>query len=269
MSRSPLVKYLANLGYGSRRDVTELLRQRRITDAGGSPLRDSDPVVHADVRVDGEPLDPPPLSLIALHKPVGYVCSTTDPSNPVVYDLLPPRFRHRSPMVAPIGRLDADTSGLLLLSDDGALNHRLTSPRSHVPKVYVATLAAPLRGDEAERFASGTLQLEGDATPLQPAGFDPIGADDATPNRPRARITIAEGRYHQIRRMCAAIGHHVLALHRESVGDLSLAAPPLNALGAGAWCVIPDDVRARVLPDAGHASRNAAAIATTPSPPAP
>ncbi len=158
MRRATLVRHLAALGYGTRREVEALLAAGRVTGADGRRLRDGDAWKHDEVRVDGTPLDPPPGSAIALHKPVGYVCSLRD-VNPVVYDLLPVRFARRRPVMAPVGRLDRETSGLLLLTDDGALNHRLTAPRHHVPKVYEATLAEPLRGDEAPAFASGTLRL--------------------------------------------------------------------------------------------------------------
>ena len=113
-----------------------------------------------------------------LHKPVGYTCSTKDPGR-VVYDLLPPRFRERNPVLSTVGRLDRDTSGLLLFTDDGELLHRIIAPKSNLPKVYVATLAEPLRGDEAALFASGTLMLESEKTPLLPVELEVAGCDHA------------------------------------------------------------------------------------------
>ncbi len=227
-----LLKYLANLGYGTRRDVTALFDQRRVTDADGRVLRTADTREHADLRVDGEPLDAAPGSVILLHKPVGYVCSTTDASHPVVYDLLPPRFRARSPVMAPVGRLDRDTSGLLLLTDDGALNHRLTSPRSHLPKVYRVTLADPLRGDEADVFASGALRLASDPSLLAPAQLTALDAH-------HARVILEEGRYHQVRRMFAAVGHHVVQLERIAIGGLALGGEV-----PGSWRVLDAQERA-------------------------
>ncbi|MGH8030227.1 MAG: pseudouridine synthase, partial [Arenimonas sp.] len=159
-----LLRAIANLGYGSRKDVQSLFREGRITDAAGEVLYADDVRAHADVRLDGEPLDPAPGLLLALHKPVGYTCSTKDPGR-VVYDLLPPRFRLRDPLLSPVGRLDRDTSGLLLFTDDGTLLHRISSPRSHLAKVYEATLASDLRGDEGATFAAGTLLLEGETKP--------------------------------------------------------------------------------------------------------
>lgn len=213
-----LVKLLANLGYGSRKEVAWMFREGRITDAAGEVLYADDQVEHADIRVDGEPLDPAAGVVLLLHKPVGVTCSHKDQGR-LVYDLLPPRFRLRSPQLSTVGRLDRDTSGLLLLTDDGALQHRITSPKSRLPKVYEAQLAQPLRGDEAAIFASGELLLESEQTPLLPAELDVMAAD-------RVRLTLHEGRYHQARRMFAAVGNHVQALHRSQVGGLDLGDLP-------------------------------------------
>jgi 16S rRNA pseudouridine516 synthase len=153
-----------------------------------------------------------------MHKPLGVTCSRKDGGR-VVYDLLPPRYRVRDPALSTVGRLDRDTSGLLLFTDDGALLHRIISPKSHVPKVYEATLANDLRGDEAAIFASGTLLLESETTPLLPAELEVLAPR-------KARLTLHEGRYHQVRRMFAAVGNHVEALHRVSVGGLALGYLP-------------------------------------------
>jgi 16S rRNA pseudouridine516 synthase len=223
-----LVKTIANLGYGSRKQVTQLFREGRITDAAGEVLYADDQVAHGDVRIDGEPLDPPQGLTLLLHKPLGVTCSTRDPGR-IVHDLLPPRFRLRSPLLSTVGRLDRDTSGLLLLTDDGALLHRIVSPKSHLAKTYEATLAQDLRGDEAALFASGTLMLESEKTPLAPAMLEVIG--------PRhARLILTEGRYHQVRRMFAAVGNHVVALHRSRVGGLTL-----GDLAAGEWRILGED----------------------------
>ena len=217
-----LLRLVANLGYGSRKDVLALFREGRVTDADGDVLYADDVREHADVRLDGEPLDPARGLLLAMHKPVGYTCSTKDPGR-VVYDLLPPRFRQRDPLVSPVGRLDRETSGLLLFTDDGALLHRITSPKSHLPKVYEAALASDLQGDEGARFAAGTLMLEGETTPLLPAHLEVLAPREV-------RLTLHEGRYHQVRRMFAAVGNHVAALHRVAIGGLGL-----DGLAPGEW----------------------------------
>ena len=228
-----LLKHIANLGYGSRREVQWMFREGRITDTDGEVLYADDPLDHANVRIDGEPLDPPPGLLLMLNKPVGYTCSSKDRGR-VVYDLLPPRFALRSPVLSTVGRLDRETSGLLLLTDDGQLLHRIIAPKSKLPKVYLATLANALRGDEAAIFASGTLMLESEQTPLLPAEFEVLGPR-------RARLTLHEGRYHQVRRMFAALGNHVEALHRERIGGLEL-----DGLLEGAWRLLDGADRARL-----------------------
>lgn len=217
-----LVKLIANLGYGSRKEITRMFREGRITDAAGEVLYADDQVPHEVIRVDDEPLDPPAGLTLMMHKPLGTTCSRKDPGR-VVYDLLPPRFRSRSPALSTVGRLDRDTSGLLLFTDDGALLHRIISPRAAVAKVYEASLAQDLRGNEGELFASGTLMLEAETTPLAPAVFEPLGPR-------RARLAVTEGRYHQVRRMFAATGNRVETLERVAVGQLTLAG-----LEPGQW----------------------------------
>lgn len=217
-----LVKHIANLGYGSRRDVAWMFREGRITDADGEVLYADDKVEHDAIRVDGEPLDPPTGLSLLLHKPAGYTCSTKD-SGRLVYDLLPPRYRQRSPLLSTVGRLDRDTSGLLLLTDDGGLLHRIVSPKSRLGKVYEASLAQDLRGDEVQVFAAGGLMLDNETKPLLPAELEVVS--------PRqVRLTLHEGRYHQVRRMFAAVGNHVQTLHRSRVGGLSL-----DGLPEGQW----------------------------------
>ena len=223
-----LVKLIANLGYGSRKDVAQMFRSGRITDATGEVLYADDAVAHAAIRIDDEPLDPPPGLVLMLHKPLGVTCSRKDPGR-VVYDLLPLRYGVRTPALSSVGRLDRDTTGLLLFTDDGALLHRIISPRAQVAKVYEATLAQDLRGDEAALFASGTVLLESENEPLAPAQLDVLGPR-------RARLTVTEGRYHQVRRMFAATGNHVETLHRVAVGALTLGDLPV-----GAWRALDAD----------------------------
>ena len=223
-----LVKLIANLGYGSRKDVAQLFRAGRITDLQGEVLYADDVLPHAYIRVDDEPLDPPPGLVLMMHKPLGVTCSRKDPGR-VVYDLLPPRYGVRTPALSSVGRLDRDTSGLLLFTDDGALLHRIIAPKAQVTKVYEATLAQDLRGDEAALFASGTLLLESEKEPLAPAQLQVLGAR-------QARLSVTEGRYHQVRRMFAATGNHVQTLQRIAVGALTLGDLP-----AGAWRALEAD----------------------------
>ncbi len=212
---------MSNLGYGSRREVQQLIWAGLVT-LDGDVVDDSDekiavtPDLSHRMTVDGEALDPPPGFALMLNKPLGVTCSHKE-LGPLVYGLLPDRWRRREPAISTVGRLDKETSGLLLMTDDGALLHKIISPRSNVSKRYDVTLDRPLRGNEAALFASGNMMLEGEDKPLLPAQLDVVSDT-------RAYVTIGEGRYHQVRRMFAACGNHVTALHRDRVGGLQLPA---------------------------------------------
>lgn len=226
-----LDKLLANLGYGSRREIQGLARAGAIR-LDGADLADAgarialDPDLPGRLTVDGAPLDPLPGLCLMLHKPLGVTCSHKE-AGPLVYGLLPERWRRRDPPLSTVGRLDKETSGLLLLTDDGALLHRIISPKASVTKRYRVTLDRPLTGREAEIFASGTLMLEGEDRPLLPVALD---VSDAT----HCAVTLTEGRYHQVRRMFAAVGNHVTALHRDRVGGLDLPSD----LAAGGFRIL-------------------------------
>ena len=226
-----LDKLVANLGYGSRRDVQGLVRAGRIR-LGEALATEADRKLTAaeaaDLLIDGAPIDPLPGVVLLMNKPLGLTCSTKE-AGPLVYDLLPERWRRRDPPLSTVGRLDKDTSGLLLLTDDGALLHRIISPKTHLPKRYRATLARPLRGDEAEAFAAGTLMLDGETKPLLPARLEVLGPTEA-------HLTILEGRYHQVRRMFAAVSNHVVALRRVALGELCLP----DDLGEGEFRVLSE-----------------------------
>jgi 16S rRNA pseudouridine516 synthase len=245
MSKLPttlrLDRLLANLGYGSRREVQNMVRSGRVT-LDGEALDDPDqrlaiaPDLSARVRIGGKPLDPPPGLALMLHKPLGVTCSHKE-NGPLVYDLLPERWRRRDPAISTIGRLDKETSGLLLLTDDGALLHRIIAPRNHVSKRYRVTLDRPLRGDEADILASGTLMLEGEDKPLLPVIMEKLSDREVA-------VTLTEGRYHQVRRMFAAMGNHVTVLHRDRIGGLDLP----DDLGPGEYRLMGQSDLARVLP---------------------
>ncbi len=226
-------KLLSSLGYGSRAEMARLAKAGGIV-LDGVEVADVSkrialtPDLPARMDVDGEPLDPPQGLALMLHKPVGMTCSHKE-DGPLVYDVLPDRWRRRDPAISTIGRLDKDTSGLLLMTDDGDLLHRVISPKKNVAKVYRATLARPLNGSEAALFASGELMLDGDDRPLKPAGLEALSPTEA-------RVTVTEGRYHMVRRMFAAVGNHVEALHRERLGGLALP----DDLAPGAWRLMDD-----------------------------
>jgi 16S rRNA pseudouridine516 synthase len=229
-SKQRLDQLLTSLGYASRSESKKLIASGLVTIEGKSITKSDFKAFHHEVLFDGEPLDPPQGMVIMMHKPAGYVCSHDDGEGKLVYDLLPPRWRNRDPKISTIGRLDKETSGLLLLTDDGQLLHRLTSPKHKVPKVYEATLDRPLQGNESEIFAAGTLMLNGEKNPCLPAKLTII---DET----HVRLEITEGRYHQVRRMFAAVGNHVTALHR-----VSFEALTLGELKSGEFCIIaPND----------------------------
>jgi 16S rRNA pseudouridine516 synthase len=225
---SRLDRLLANLGYGSRREVQALARNGRVA-LDGAPVRDAEgrlaltPDLEARLTIDGRPVDPLPGVVLMLNKPLGMTCSHKE-AGPLVYDLLPTRWRARDPAISTIGRLDKETSGLLLMTDDGDLLHRVISPKHHVAKRYRVTLDRPLNGQEAATFAAGGLMLEGETRPLLPAVMETVSPTQAL-------LTITEGRYHQVRRMFAAMGNHVTALHRERLGGLALP----DDLEPGAW----------------------------------
>jgi 16S rRNA pseudouridine516 synthase len=223
-------RLLSSLGYCSRGEAAAACRAGRLTLAGDRLADATAQVPLAAVRagalrLDGEPLDPPPPLTLMLHKPAGYTCSR-DEAGPLIYDLLPARWRRRKPALSSIGRLDKASSGQLLITDHGALLHRITHPRTHAAKHYRVRTRLPLRGDETALFGSGEFRIGGDPKPLRPATWR---AESAT----GGVMILTEGRYHQIRRMFAALGNEVLALHRFQTGDLAL-----GDLEAGRWRIL-------------------------------
>lgn len=229
-----LVKLIANLGYGSRKEIQTAIRNGWVTDKDGNRLTVNAQTAHENILFDDEPLDPPQDMVLLLNKPLGYTCSTKDIGQ-LVYDLLPDRYRRRKPILSTIGRLDKETSGALLFTDDGTFLHRVISPKSNIPKVYEAELDRPLTGQEAKIFASGEMMLESEQKPLKPAELEVLGER-------RARLTLHEGRYHQVRRMFAALGNHVQRLSRVRIGDLEL-----DGLGEGHWRILSEKDKARIL----------------------
>ncbi|HEV2974651.1 MAG TPA: pseudouridine synthase [Solirubrobacteraceae bacterium] len=209
-----LAKYLAHAGVASRRAAEAIVAAGRV-DVDGEvvldPARDVDE--RSRVSVDGRALGgPEPRLTYALNKPVGVVSTARDThGRKTVLDLV----SASGTRLYPIGRLDADTSGLILLSNDGELANRLTHPRHEVPKSYRARVGGGAVGDEAMRRLRDGVEL--DDGPTAPARVRRVGAHEL-------ELTIHEGRNRQVRRMCAAIGHPVLTLRRERFGPLSLGA---------------------------------------------
>lgn len=215
MSVRRLDQLLSNLGYCSRSEARILIDDERITVRGELADGPSQKVSPADVHLDDEPLDHPDGLLLLLHKPLGLVCSHDTREGPNIYSLLSDRWRRRNPQITSIGRLDKDTSGLLLLTDQSPLVHRLTSPKHKVPKIYRATLDRDLAPDLIPLFASGTLLLEDEKAPCAPAALRILSPREA-------ELTLIEGKYHQVRRMFAACNNTVLTLHRTQFGNLTL-----------------------------------------------
>ena len=205
-----LDKLLSQRGYCTRREVRGAGARIQV---GGRPARSYDEKVDpAEVTWDGEPLDPETL-LILLHKPAGYTCSHRD-LPPLVFELLPERWLRRNPALNSVGRLDKDTTGVLLLTDDGALLHRLTSPKARLPKIYEVTLERKPTDEELEQVRAGGLILED--KPLLPAPVERSGPL-------QVRLELVEGRYHQIKRTFALLGNAVTRLHRSRVGEWTVA----------------------------------------------
>lgn len=225
-----LERLLQRQGFGTRKGCRALVRQGRVALAGQTC---DDPFVEVDTdglvfSVDGTVWRWQESATVILHKPAGYECSQRPQHHPSVLELLPGPLRERG--VQPVGRLDEDTTGLLIVTDDGSLNHRLSSPRKKLPKVYLATTADPVDASQVDRLLAGVV-LNDDPEPVAAAG-----AEIVAPNR--LRLTLTQGKYHQVKRMIGAAGNRVVALHRESIGGLSL--PPDLPPGAWRWLEAAD-----------------------------
>lgn len=217
-----LDKIIANRGIASRREVKELVRQGRVL-VDGVPASAPDVKVSAEtvaITVDGVPVSSERYTYLLLHKPAGVLTATEDSRQRTVLDLLPPELRKRG--LSPVGRLDKDTEGLLLLTDDGELAHRLLSPKYHVDKRYFARVDGPLDQADVDAFAAGMTL--GDGLMCLPAGLEPLAEGTCI-------VTLREGKFHQVKRMLAARGAPVLYLKRLSMGPLTLDAE----LPIGGW----------------------------------
>ncbi len=218
-----LDQLLSRYGYCSRSEARAWLRAGRVTVRGVAAREQDDKALATDLLIDGQPVEAPGGLLALFHKPVGCVCSHEERDGPTIYGLLPARWTKRNPPVTSVGRLDRDTTGVLLLTDDGPLVQRWTSPRHKVPKVYEATVDADLRPEMIEVFASGLLLLEDEDKACLPAKLEILGMREA-------RLELVEGRYHQVKRMFASQGCNVTWLHRSRFGDFDVAG-----LQPGQW----------------------------------
>lgn len=213
MKEKRIDAWLSNLGYCTRKEAKKLMKMYEVCIDGKRVYNPSNKAAHSQITIENEELDPETITLI-MNKPKGVICSHKDDGK-LIYSLLPERWSFRNPKISTIGRLDRDTSGVILITDDGKLNHDLTSPKKEITKVYEVELAHPLKGDEAEIFASGELMLHGEEKPLLPAKLEII-------SELKVRLEIVEGRYHQVRRMFGAVGNRVLELHRTKFGEYDL-----------------------------------------------
>jgi len=208
-----LDKLLANKAFGSRKEVHQLIKDQRVT-INGEVARKKDIHVNIEsdiIAVDGQIVNTKQHYYVKFHKPKGYVTAVEDASHPVVMDLLPPEYIKMG--VVPVGRLDKDTEGLLLLTNDGVWGHSIINGNKHVEKVYYVEFEGELTEDGIQRIKEGIVL--GDGTHCQPALIDVLSPKSV-------HITIEEGKYHQVKRMFAALGNKVAGLHRWKIGDVVL-----------------------------------------------
>lgn len=220
-----LDKLLQKHGFGTRKACRGLVRRERVA-INGQLCEDPFAEIDTDgliFTVDGVDWPYAEFACLMLNKPTGYECSRKPLHHPSVLTLLPVQLRERD--VQPIGRLDEDTTGLLLITDDGQLNHVLSSAKRKVPKVYLATTKHPIEQKQVDQLLSGVL-LNDEPEPVSAAACE-IAGDNLL------RLTLTQGKYHQVKRMVAAAGNRVEALHREAVGDLTL--PPDLKPGEWRW----------------------------------
>ncbi len=218
---------LSSHGYCSRSEARAWVGRGRVTVGGQRPAAADSKVRLSELRIDGQPVEFPDGLLVLMHKPAGCVCSHEERDGPTIYQQLPERWPRRNPPATTVGRLDRDTTGALLLTDQGTLVQRWTSPRHKVPKVYEVTVDADLRSELIELFASGTLLLDGEKAPCLPATLEIRGPREA-------RLELIEGRYHQVKRMFASQGCPVTRLHRSRFGNFTV-----EDLAPGQWRALP------------------------------
>jgi 16S rRNA pseudouridine516 synthase len=230
-----LDKYICDCTGLTRTQAGRLIRQRVISVNGNVAKQAALKLTAVDeVQLDGETITPIGLRYLVMNKPEGYVCGLDDPHHPAVFSLLDEPAAER---IHSVGRLDVDTTGLLLLTDDGKWSHRISSPRHHIAKTYRVWTVDTIGEDAAEHFANGVV-LRDEPTPTKPAQLDIVSSHEAL-------LTIHEGRYHQVKRMFAALGNRVERLQRERIGGLQLPAD----LALGEYRPLNDDELIAVFSD--------------------
>ncbi|KAF2071488.1 hypothetical protein CYY_007204 [Polysphondylium violaceum] len=219
-----LDRLLSNLGLCTRSNVNGYLNEKRVT-CLGKKVSPSDKVNPKDIKIDGKPLEHFTSLSIAIHKPNGYICSTSpDGENKIIYDLLPKEYVSRKPILSIAGRLDKWVTGLVIMSQDGKLVERIITPKDDgCGKDYEVVLKDSIKGHEKELFESGTLLLRGEDKPCKPSGFQVLDQE-----KNKIKVTLYEGRYHQVRRMCAAVDNKAIEIHRTRVGPVELGDLPLG-----------------------------------------
>lgn len=228
MTRFRIDQMLSRHGYCSRGESRGWLKAGRVRIGDLIAKDPSEKVLLADLRIDGEPVDHPEGILVMLHKPAGLVCSRDEREGANVFSLLPERWSRRNPPITSVGRLDKETTGLLLITDRGELVQRWTSPRHKVTKRYEVLVDEDLTPELIPLFASGTLRLPDESDPCLPATLTLTGTRTAS-------LDLIEGRYHQVRRMFASQGFRVESLHRSRFGALDLGDLP-----QGQWRAISE-----------------------------
>ena len=229
-----LERLLQKHGFGTRKGCRGLIRDERVAVNGqicDDPFADI-PTDNLVFSVDGVDWPYAEFASLMLNKPAGYECSRKPQHHPSVLELLPRPLRERD--VQPIGRLDEDTTGLLLITDDGQLNHQLSSAKRKVPKIYLATTKHPLDQAQIDQLLTGVL-LNDEPEPIAAAGAEIVGDH-------LLRLTVTEGKYHQVKRMVAAVGNRVDALHRSRIGAFDLPA----GLAPGQWRWLQPDETAQL-----------------------
>ncbi|OOG59042.1 16S rRNA pseudouridine(516) synthase [Polaromonas sp. C04] len=228
-------------GFGTRRVCAGLIQQGFVSVAQQPSTDPAMEFVAKGLRftVQGAAWEYHELAYLMLHKPAGTECSQKPSTWPSIYTLLPSPLRQRPQRgavqgVQAVGRLDQDTTGLLLLTDDGKFIHRMSSPRHHVPKVYEVTAKHPLDDKQVQKLLEGVV-LEDDPKPVRASACEAVAPH-------RLRLTLTEGKYHQVKRMVAAVGNRVEALHRSQIGGLALP----DDLAPGQWRWLGADDLARI-----------------------